>query len=153
MTNRNSHKLFRIEEGIVIDHIPSPKGLTVFHALSKTPDGIVSIGLNFSSESVGTKDIIKYENIILDKKETDKIALIAPEATINIIKNSVVVEKRKIDVPKEINGLLKCQNPNCITNIEKLETSFKVVENKEVKVLCKYCERITEIKSDMIIKG
>lgn len=145
------YKVFKIQDGTVIDHIPSPNGLTVFKTLSKKPDGIVSIGLNFSSKHAEKKDIIKYENISLSKEETDKIALIAPNATINIIKDYKIIEKRKIDVPEEIKGLLKCQNPNCITNIEGLETNFKVIKGEQIQVLCHYCERTTEVKSDMII--
>jgi len=152
MSDSRQYKVFRIEEGTVIDHIPSPKGLTVFKMLSKNNDSLISIGLNFDSSRVGKKDLIKFEGKEISKKETDKIALIAPEATINIIKDFKVVEKRHIDVPTEIHGLLKCLNPACITNAERIETNFKVVENKPVKVMCHYCERIAEVKSEMISK-
>jgi len=152
MSENRQYKVFRIEEGTVIDHIPSPKGLTVFKMLSKNDDSLISIGLNFDSKRVGKKDLIKFEGKIISKKETDKIALIAPEATINIIKDSKVIEKRNIDIPTEIHGLLKCQNPACITNAERIETNFRVVENKPVKVMCHYCERITEVKPEMITK-
>ncbi len=152
MSDNRDYKVFRIEEGTVIDHIPSPKGLTVFDILGHKKEGIVSIGLNFESKQVGRKDLIKFENKVISKEETDKIALVAPEATINIIKNGKVVEKRPIDMPSEIKGFLKCMNPNCITNIEHVESTFFVVEKKPVKVMCKYCERVWEVKKDMITK-
>jgi len=103
MSNKDrSYKVFKIKEGTVVDHIPAPKGLLVLEILGKKNDGIVSIGLNFDSSKVGKKDVIKFENEIIDREDTDKIALIAPEATINIIENSAVVVKRSIDVPEKI---------------------------------------------------
>jgi len=152
MEDNRQYKVFKIENGTVIDHIRSPRGLAVFRLLSKNNNSLISIGLNFDSKSVGKKDLIKFEGKAISKKETDKIALIAPEATINIIKNYQVIEKRQIDVPEEIRGILKCLNPNCITNIEKVENRFTVVEKKPVKVMCHYCERTAEVKPDMIDK-
>lgn len=151
MSNKDrSYKVFKIQEGTVIDHIPAPKGLLVLEILGKKNDGIVSIGLNFDSSKVGKKDLIKFENKIIDKEDTDKIALIAPEATINIIENSEVVEKRSIDVHERIQGFLKCMNPNCIVNKENLETKFNVVKKNPVKIKCEYCEREWEVKYEMI---
>ncbi len=152
MSETRGYKVFKIEEGTVIDHIPSPKGLTVFAILGHKKEGIVSIGLNFESKQVGLKDLIKFENKVISKEETDKIALVAPEATINIIKNGKVVEKRPIDIPENIKGFLTCMNPNCITNVEHVESEFAVVEKRPVKVMCKYCERVWEVKRDMINK-
>ncbi|MBN1971521.1 MAG: aspartate carbamoyltransferase regulatory subunit [Candidatus Delongbacteria bacterium] len=152
MSDSRQYKVFKIEKGTVIDHIPSPKGLTVFKMLTKNPESLISIGLNFDSKQVGKKDLIKFEDKIISKKETDKISLIAPEATINIIEGGKVIEKRRIDIPSEITGFLKCINPSCITNIEKIETKFKIVQNKPVKAMCHYCEKIVEVKSDMIDK-
>ncbi|HMA68835.1 MAG TPA: aspartate carbamoyltransferase regulatory subunit [Candidatus Mcinerneyibacterium sp.] len=156
MAKNNSerpYKVFKIEKGTVIDHIPAPKGLLVLEILGKENDGIVSIGLNFDSNKVGKKDLIKFENKIIDKEETDKIALVAPEATINIIENGEVTEKRSIDVPQRIHGFLKCMNPNCIVNVENLESKFKVIDENPVKLRCDYCERVWEVKYDMIEKN
>jgi len=143
-------KVYKIEDGTVIDHIPSPKGMLVFKMLSCENEGIVSIGLNFDSKKGGKKDLLKYEKKFLCKEETDKIAVIAPEATINIIKDGEVLEKRYIEMPSEIKGILKCTNPNCITNHEKITTYFKVVDQKPVRVMCQYCERILEVNANMI---
>ncbi len=153
MPDKRQYKVFKIEQGTVIDHIPSPRGLAVFRLLSKNNNSLISIGLNFDSKTVGKKDLIKFEGKAISKKETDKIALIAPEATINIIKDFEVIEKRQIDIPSDIHGILKCLNPNCITNIEKIETKFKVVEKKPVKVMCNYCERTAVVIPDMVDKG
>ena len=153
MPDNRQYKVFKIEQGTVIDHIPSPRGLAVFRLLSKNKNSLISIGLNFDSKSVGKKDLIKFEGKALSKKETDKISLIAPEATINIIKDFKVIEKRLMDVPDEIHGILKCMNPNCITNVEKLESKFRVIEKKPVKVACHYCERNAIVVPDMVDKG
>ncbi len=153
MGSERSYKVFKIEEGTVIDHIPSPKGLLVLDILGHKNEGIISIGLNFESERTGKKDLIKFENKIIDKEETDKIALIAPKATINIIKGGKVVEKRALDVPDSIKGFLRCMNPNCVTNREEIVTSFDVIDKETVKVKCEYCERVWEITSNMVGKG
>ena len=153
MPDRRQYKVFKIEQGTVIDHIPSPRGLAVFRLLSKNKTSLISIGLNFDSKRVGKKDLIKFEGKALSKKETDKISLIAPEATINIIKDSKVIEKRQMDIPGQIQGIIRCLNPNCITNLEKLETKFKVTEKKPVKVVCHYCERNAVVVPDMVDKA
>lgn len=152
MNGDRSYRVFKIEEGTVIDHIPSPLGLLVLDILGQVSEGIISIGLNFDSRRTGKKDLIKYEHKVIKKEETDKIALVAPQATINIIKGGTVVEKRSIDVPDAIEGFLTCMNPNCITNLEKVKTSFDVVEKEKVKVKCRYCERVWEVKPNMIEK-
>ncbi len=153
MSEERSYRVFKISDGTVIDHIPSPKGLLVLDILGHKNEGIISIGLNFESEKSGKKDLIKFENKIIDKEETDKISLIAPRATINIIKNGKVVEKRAMDVPDHIDGFLKCMNPNCMTNNEKIPASFDIIDKDAVKVKCKYCERVWEVSPEMIEKG
>jgi aspartate carbamoyltransferase regulatory subunit len=142
--NDRVYKVFKIKNGTVIDHITSHMALKIIDILKIKEQGIISIGINFDSKKNAKKDIIKIENVYLKKKETDIIALISPEATINIIKNSKVIEKRQIELPKNITGIMKCPNPMCVTNnYHDCETNFSVKRYAEsyTAVRCFYCER------------
>lgn len=145
-----TYKVYKIENGTVIDHIPHSKALKVIDILGYTEEGLIAIGINLSSKKMGKKDLIKYENKELKKEETDKLALIAPEATINIIKNGKVIEKRKITIPEKLSGIVKCQNPNCISNIENIDSKLILVDKKKMLYRCHYCEREFAVTSDMI---
>ncbi len=131
-----------IKEGTVIDHIPSNATLKVVDILDlKGIRSIISIVTNLTSKKMGKKGIIKVGGKNLTKEEVDKIALIAPNATVNIIKNYDVKEKIKVAIPSTINKIIKCSNPNCITNNEKVATKFYVLNKNPLKVRCHYCER------------
>ena len=108
----------RIKDGTVIDHIESAKAFFVLRALNIAgkEGNVITVALNVPSSKHGKKDIIKVENRFLETAETNKLALIAPRATINIIKDYRVVEKRKIQLPDSIVGIFRCPNLNCITN-------------------------------------
>jgi len=131
----------KIRNGTVIDHIPAGKALTVLKLLGITgrEGNVVAIVMNVESRKLGKKDIVKIENRELTPKETDMIALIAPTATINIIKDFVVVEKRRVIVPKLIKGLLKCPNPTCITRAEPIESTFETISVNPLILRCIYC--------------
>jgi len=135
-----------IKEGSVIDHIPSNATLKVVDILDlKGIRGIISVATNLVSKSMGKKGIIKISGKDLTKEEVDKIALIAPNATVNIIKNYDVMQKLKVAIPTTINKIIKCSNPNCITNNEKnILTKFYVLNKDPLKVRCHYCERNME---------
>ncbi|MCK4797941.1 MAG: aspartate carbamoyltransferase regulatory subunit [Spirochaetes bacterium] len=151
--NDRPYKVFKIENGTVIDHITSPMALKIIEILKVKEQGIVSIGMNFDSKKTQKKDIIKIENVYLDKKETDIIALISPKSTINIIKNSEVIEKRHIEIPKEIVAIIKCPNPMCVTNnYHDCETKFYIVQYDEQSIIvrCYYCERETPVIPSLI---
>ena len=134
-----------IKKGSVIDHIPSNATLKVVDILDlKGIRGIISIATNLSSKAMGKKGIIKISGKDLTKEEVDKIALIAPHATVNIISNYDVKQKIKVSIPSTINKIIKCSNPNCITNNEKVTTKFYVLGKDPLKVVCHYCERNME---------
>src|SRR3989344_5366776 len=116
--NMQELKIQKIRNGTVIDHLPAGSGLTVLRILgiSKDYKNSVSIAMNVPSKSFGMKDVVKVEDRVLRPEETDKLALIAPEATINIIRDYKVSSKGRVTVPKEIVGVLKCGNPSCVTN-------------------------------------
>ncbi len=135
----------RIENGTVIDHITAGKALNVLKIL-ELPDssqGVVSILLN-SQGKYGKKDVVKIEKRELKSEEVDKIALIAPYATINIIRNFNVEQKNKVHIPSYVEGVVRCINPNCISNSNEPTTSkFKVnSENNELELRCFYCGRV-----------
>jgi aspartate carbamoyltransferase regulatory subunit len=151
MSEMREYRVFAIEEGTVIDHIPSPLALKVIQILGlSTSHGIMSIGLNFPSKKLGQKDLIKIENMYLKEEETNKLALIAPTATINIIKHHKLVEKRKITLPDVIVNLIKCPNPICITNHATVHTRFSITEESPLAARCYYCEREVVITPDLI---
>lgn len=154
MTNERVYKVFKIENGTVIDHIKSPLALKIIEILKlQQNDGILSIGMNFDSKTTGKKDIIKVENVYLSKKETDLIALLSPAATINIIKDGNVIEKRLLEMPKEVFDILKCPNPTCITNkYNDCQSKFfiKKIDDKTAIGRCYYCERETEITIELM---
>jgi|TARA_B100001964_G_C14238000_1_gene603481 aspartate carbamoyltransferase regulatory subunit len=132
-----------IKEGTVIDHIPSNATLKVVEILDlKGIRSIISVATNLTSKTMGKKGIIKIGGKNLTKEEVDKIALIAPNATVNIIKNYDVKKKIKVSIPSTINKIIKCSNPNCVTNNEKnVATKFYVLNKAPLKVRCHYCER------------
>jgi aspartate carbamoyltransferase regulatory subunit len=141
----NKLEVSAIENGTVIDHIPANvlfKVITILN-LDKI-DKQITFGTNLISKKLGKKAVIKLSDTFFIDKEINKIALVAPEAKLNIIRNYSVVEKKIVEVPEEIIGIAKCMNPKCITNNEKITTRFNVVSKKDVKLKCRYCEKITD---------
>ena len=138
----------RIKEGTVIDHIDEGKGLQVLNALGiDGKDGsLITIALNVPSGKFKKKDIIKVENKFLKDDDTNKLAVIVPNATINIIKNYKLVEKRRVALPNEVDRIFRCSNPECITNsTEHIESIMDVID-KEGRVLrCRYCSRVLDV--------
>ena len=138
----------RISEGTVIDHIDEGKGLQVLNALGiNGKDGsLITIALNVPSGKFKKKDIIKVENRFLKDDDTNKLAVIAPKATVNIIKNYKLVEKRRVALPNEIDRIFRCTNPDCITNSsEHIESIMDVVDKEGLVLKCRYCSRILDV--------
>lgn len=136
-------KVAALRNGTVIDHIPAEKLFQVVSILQLKYSNIpITIGNNLESKHIGTKGIIKIADRILSADETGKIALVAPNATINIIKEYQVVEKRPLVPGDEVRDLVHCANPVCITNHQPVPTNFYVIkEEGRVKLKCRYCER------------
>ncbi|MDI6725103.1 MAG: aspartate carbamoyltransferase regulatory subunit [Methanobacterium sp.] len=139
-------KVKPIRNGTVIDHITANKALSVLKILGLPNEkNTVTIAMNVQSPEMESKDIVKIEGRELAPNEVDKIALIAPNATINIIRDYEIVEKGKVHLSDEVSAILKCPNPNCITNTnEPMITKFYVIEKEPVFLRCYYCERIME---------
>lgn len=140
-----------IEEGTVIDHIPTDATFKVVDILKLNEHpGIVSIATNLNSMTLGKKGIIKVASKLLTESEFNKISVVAPEATVNIIRNFNVRQKIKVKIPDFIENVIKCSNPVCITNSEKVRTKFYITEKRPIKVKCHYCERLIK-KEDIDI--
>ncbi|MCR4828404.1 MAG: aspartate carbamoyltransferase regulatory subunit [Bacteroidales bacterium] len=133
-----------IENGTVIDHIPTDVVYQVIRilGLDKYNDEVL-IGNYLHSQKYGRKGIIKIKNKYFDHDEINKIALVAPLASIIKIRNYQVEEKIHAEVPDHVNKIIKCMNPKCITNFEAIETKFDVVDRDPLKLRCHYCEKFT----------
>jgi aspartate carbamoyltransferase regulatory subunit len=132
----------KIISGTVIDHISAGRGFLVMRILgiAESYTGRVALLTNVPSKAMGKKDIIKIEGKLIDKKTADRIALIAPDSTINLISNSHIVSKKRVEIPSHIDGIFKCPNPKCITNSERVDTVFAVEKGQRLR--CHHCERL-----------
>jgi aspartate carbamoyltransferase regulatory subunit len=141
---RKELKVTAIENGSVIDHIPTTSVFQVIKILNLNEyQNQLLIGTNLDSRKMGKKGILKVSNKFFKSDEINKIALVAPSATMIVIKNFEVTEKRKVEVPEKVDKIVKCFNPNCITNNEDVVTKFTVIDKENLKLQCHYCEKIT----------
>ncbi|MCK4633216.1 aspartate carbamoyltransferase regulatory subunit [Candidatus Bathyarchaeota archaeon] len=142
----------KIKDGTVIDHITGGHALDVVKILGITgrTNGIVLIALHVPSKGLGTKDIVKVEGRELEQEEVDKIALLAPHASINIIRGYQVADKKRVKLPDIIRGTVKCGNPACISNSnEPVQSKFYVKSREPLVIRCHYCNYIME-KQDVL---
>ncbi len=131
-----------LENGTVIDHIPTQSLFKVVNLLGiKNLASSVTIGFNLDSKKCGKKGIIKVADVYFPEETLNRIALIAPNAKINIIRGYEVVDKHTVTLPDDIVGIAKCGNPKCITNNEPMATHFHVVDRENGVLKCVYCER------------
>ncbi|MBU7014206.1 MAG: aspartate carbamoyltransferase regulatory subunit [Theionarchaea archaeon] len=136
-------KISAIKNGTVIDHITPGKAFEVARILGLEDfSAPISIAVNVSSGKSGTKDIIKVENRELSKDEVNRISLVAPNATVNIVKGYEVAKKKKVEIPSEIVDILPCSNANCITHFEPVKTKFQLEGTSPMRIRCYYCERV-----------
>jgi len=141
---RKELKVSAIENGTVIDHIPSQNVFQVIKILNLSEyQNQLLIGTNLDSQKMGKKGIIKVSNKFFKPEEINKIALVAPSATLIVIQNFNVTQKKQVSVPSQVEKIVKCFNPNCITNHEEIPTRFTVTDKQELKLRCHYCEKIT----------
>jgi len=141
-----------IENGTVIDHVPAHQLFKVIQILGlDCIENQITFGTNLESKKLGRKAIIKISGIFFEDEDINRIALVAPDAKLNIIRDYEVVEKKVVEVPDNIVGIAKCMNPKCITNFETVTTKFKVVSKKEVALKCHYCDKITNQENLQII--
>lgn len=142
MSNKTERQVAAIKNGTVIDHIPAEKTYQVVNLLQlETLDTPVTIGYNYPSNKIGRKGIIKVSDKFFTDEEISRLSVVAQNVVLNIIHDYEVVEKKTVKTPDELRGIVKCNNPKCITNNEPMDTVFHVV-NKEKGILkCHYCDK------------
>ncbi len=146
--NKKERLVAAIENGTVIDHIPAEKTFQVVNLLElqnlSTP---VTIGYNFSSSKVGCKGIIKVSDKFFTDDEISRLSVVAPNIILNIIRDYEVVEKKQVITPDELCGIVKCNNPKCITNNEPVATIFNVVDKEAGTLKCHYCDKEQQMEN------
>jgi aspartate carbamoyltransferase regulatory subunit len=149
--NNKELQVAALQNGTAIDHIPSEQLFKVVSLLEveklKTR---VTIGYNLDSKKMGKKGILKIADKFFEENEINRISLIAPYVKLNIIRDYEVVEKKLVYLPDELSGIVKCNNPKCITNNEPMKTRFKVIDKENVTIKCQYCELKTK-KEDIVL--
>ena len=140
--NKKELQVAALENGTVIDHIPSEKLFTVVSLLGlEHMSNNITIGFNLESKKLGKKGIIKIADKFFTDDEINRIAVVAPNVKRNIIRNYEVAEKRELVLPDELIGIVKCANPKCITNNEPMPTRFHVIDKERCVIKCHYCEK------------
>ena len=142
MNEKKELQVAALRNGTVIDHIPSDKLFTVvamLHLDEVTAN--ITIGNNLESKKLGKKGIIKIADRFFSSEEINRLSVVAPNIVLNVIKDYEVVEKKPVIMPDELKGIVKCNNPKCITNNEPMQTWFHVVDKEKGLLKCHYCER------------
>ena len=137
-----------LENGTVLDHIPAENVYKAIDLLNlRGVESQITIGINLASKLYGRKGIIKIADRFFEDEELNRLALIAPKATVNVIRDFKVVEKKKITMPKEIIGMAKCMNPKCVTNHQPIKTRFTTIaKGDEISLLCHFCEKVSDTR-------
>ena len=150
MMSKKERLVAAIENGTVIDHIPAEKTYAVATLLGlqklQTP---VTIGYNYPSKKLGEKGIIKIEDKFFTDEEISRLSVVAPNVVLNVIRDYEVVEKKKVVTPDTLKGIVRCNNPKCITNNEPMNTIFHVIDKNSGIIKCHYCDKeqvISEVK-------
>ena len=131
-----------LQNGTVIDHIPTDKLFTIVNLLGlMNVENNMTIGNNLESKKLGKKGIIKVADRFFTDEEISRLSVVAPNVKLNIISDYEVVEKKQDLMPDEIRGIVKCNNPKCITNNEPMATIFHVIDKEQGTLKCHYCEK------------
>lgn len=150
MTKNKEMQVAAIENGTVIDHIPAEKTYQVAQLLNlKEMSTPVTIGYNLPSKKIGKKGIIKVSDKFFTDEEINRLSVVAPKIALSVIRDYEVVEKKTVETPDELRGIVKCNNPKCITNNEPMATVFNVVDKEKGTLKCHYCDKeqdINEVK-------
>ena len=149
---KNEIMVTAIENGTVIDHIPAEKTYEVLQLLNlqelTTP---VTVGCNLKSKKIGRKGIIKVADKFFTDEEISRLSVLAPNVVLNVIRNYEVVEKKTVITPDLLQGIVKCNNPKCITNNEQMDTLFHVVDKEHGVLKCHYCEKEQDINKVQLV--
>ena len=149
---RQEMQVAALQSGTVIDHIPSSKLFQVVNLLHlDKEDSSVTIGFNLKSKKMGRKSIIKVADKFFSDEELNQLSVIAPNVTLCIIHDYDVVEKKKVQMPQELLGIIRCANPKCITNNEPMRTRFHVLDKERGILQCHYCNREVTLEQVKLI--
>lgn len=141
-TNKTERQVAAIKNGTVIDHIPAEKTYEVANLLElQKLENPVTIGYNYPSKKIGKKGIIKVSDKFFTDEEISRLSVVAHNVVLNVIKDYEVVEKKTVETPDELRGIVRCNNPKCITNNEPMSTVFNVVDKKRGILKCHYCDK------------
>ena len=143
MNNKKTELLVAaLENGTVIDHIPSELVFTIAQLLELDKlSSSVTIGYNLNSQKIGKKGVIKVADKFFSDEEISRLSVVAPNVVLNIIRNFDVVEKEEVIIPDELHGIVRCGNPKCISNNEPMNSFFHVVDKENGVLKCHYCEK------------
>ena len=152
MNEKKELQVAALENGTVIDHIPSDKLFTVVSLLEMDKmENNITIGNNLESKKLGKKGIIKIADRFFSPEEISRLSVVAPNIRLNIIRNYQVAEKKEVIMPDELKGIVRCNNPKCITNNEPMQTWFHVVDKNKGLLKCHYCEKEQEVDNIKLI--
>ncbi|MCF0197976.1 MAG: aspartate carbamoyltransferase regulatory subunit [Bacteroidaceae bacterium] len=139
-----------IENGTVIDHIPSDRLFDVVRLLKiESMTSAVTVGYNLKSQDLGLKSIIKIADKYFTDEELNQLAVVCPNLTLCIIRDYDIVEKHTVHLPEELIGIVKCSNPKCITNNEPMRTRFRSVGSQ---LVCHYCNHTEDLKNVKLVQ-
>ena len=151
--NKKEMIVAAIENGTVLDHIPSDRLFDVVSLLHLDKmSNSVTIGYNLKSAVMGTKSIIKIANKYFTDEELNQLSVVAPNISLCIIKDYEIIEKRMVVMPEELVGIVRCPNPKCITNNEPMQTRFKTTSHSSDIIRCSYCNKDVELKDVCIVE-
>ena len=149
---KNEMLVAAIENGTVIDHIPADKTYQVANLLGLfSIASPVTIGINYPSLKVGNKGIIKISDKFFTDDEISRLSVVAPKVILNIIRDYEVVEKKTVETPDELRGIVRCNNPVCVTNNEPVPTIFHIVDKERGICKCHYCDKEQDISNVEIV--
>lgn len=149
---RQELQVAALENGTVIDHIPSSKIFEVISLLHlENVSSSVTIGINLKSKKMGHKSILKIADRFFTDEELNQLSVVTPNVSLAIIRDFEVVEKKQVKMPEELIGIIKCDNHKCITNNEPMRTHFHVLDKENGILQCRYCNREVTLNNVKLI--
>ncbi len=139
---RTQKQVAALRSGTVVDHLNPGMALKALQLIGLPADATALIGVNLSSAKMGRKDILKLENFEIQPEQVERLAVLGPKASVCYIRDYTVVRKVQVRLPERIEALLRCPNPACITNHDRITTRFDVERQGPTLVRCHYCERL-----------
>ncbi|MBR3432369.1 MAG: aspartate carbamoyltransferase regulatory subunit [Bacteroidaceae bacterium] len=149
---RQELQVAALQNGTVIDHIPSSKIFEVINLLHlEKVSTSVTIGINLKSKKMGHKSILKIADRFFTDEELNQLSVVTPNVSLAIIRDYEVVEKKEVKMPDELIGIIKCDNHKCITNNEPMKTHFHVLDKEKGILQCRYCNREVTLNNVKLI--